>query len=304
MAGLFIKLDTNFWSHPKVLAAGEPAAVLYQQMAMYCMDHTTDGYVPDAQLPRFGVARLRQRLTALADVGLIERHGGGWLVPGYVERYRTAAEVDELSRTRSEAGKKGGRPRKQPAKATGNQIAFTAQNPEEEGDVEEDQPPPSVTPVPAAADPPVVAAADSLIARLGYADPPPAGPDIRGYVARAMGRGWTFDQLSDLATEAGAREDVADPLGWLRGALKNRANQDPPAPAAGPAPAGHVTADTWSAQWSLLTTRGPAGGANEAAKAAWFDTRKTRKFDTETAAKFAFRDAYLARLAAPAEASA
>lgn len=154
--------------------------------------------------------------------------------------------------------------------------------------------------------PEVVAAADSLIAKLGYVDPPPAGPDERRYVARAVGRGWTIEQLTDLAVEAASRVDVEDPRGWLRGALKNRANEDPPcavtttAPAAGPGAA----LDTWSAQWSLLTTRGPAGGANEAAKQAWFDTRKTRKFDTETNAKFAFRDAYLARSATPAEASA
>ncbi len=146
--------------------------------------------------------------------------------------------------------------------------------------------------------------ADSLIAQLGYADPPPAGPDIRGYVARALARGWPVAHLNDLAIEAYSREDVTDALGWLRGALKNRANQDPPTPTTGTAHTPPTTADTWSAQWSLLTTRGPAGGANEAAKAAWFDTRKIRKFDTETNAKFAFRDAYLARSATPAEATA
>lgn len=236
MAGLFIKLDTNFWSHPKVLAAGEPAAVLYQQMAMYCMDHTTDGLVPDAQLPRFGVTRLRQRLAALADVGMIERQESGWLVPGYVERYKTAAEVDELSRTRSEAGKKGGRPRKQVAKANGNQIAFTAQNPEEEVEVdEENPPPPEVTPVPTSADPPVVAVADQLIAALGYVDPPPANQGERNYVARALTRGWAPDQLHDLAIEAGARDDVRDHRAYLLGVLKRCANEDPTA-RSGPPP--------------------------------------------------------------------
>lgn len=154
--------------------------------------------------------------------------------------------------------------------------------------------------------PEVVAVADSLIAKLGYVDPPPAGPDERRYVARAIGRGWTIEQLTDLAVEAASRVDVEDPRSWLRGALKRCANEDPakPPPPATTASAVGPALDTWSAQWSLLTTRGPAGGANEAAKQAWFDTRKTRKFDTETNAKFAFRDAYLARSATPAEASA
>lgn len=236
MAGLFIKLDTNFWSHPKVLAAGEPAAVLYQQMAMYCMDHTTDGHVPDAQLPRFGLPRLRQRLNALADVGMIEREAAGWLVPGYVERYKTAAQVEELGRTRSESGKKGGRPRKQVAKANGNQVAFAAQNPEVEveGEGEEEPPPPEVTPVADPAGLVAVAVADSLIAALGYVPPEPAGPDERRYVARALARGWTPQLLTDLAVEAAARLDVDDPRRYLLGGLKVRANSDPPPITRGP----------------------------------------------------------------------
>lgn len=313
MAGLFIKLDCDYWDHPRIVRAGVMAGVLYQRMSMYCMQHTTDGIVPAAQLPRFALPATGKLTAALVDAGLIEPHPDGWLVPGYVERYPSAAELEQRRLTSVENGRKGGRPRN-PEKTQGvsgqvpSGLCDTKpsgkQEVEVDVDVEVEPPPPEVTPVPASADPAVVAVADSLIAQLGYADPPPAGPDIRGYVARAIGRGWTASQLADLATEAGAREDVADPLGWLRGALKNRANQDPPAPATVSGAAGPAL-DTWSAQWSLLTTRGPAGGANEAAKAAWFDTRKIRKFDTETNAKFAFRDAYLARSAAvPAEASA
>lgn len=229
MAGLFIKLDTNFWSHPKVLAAGEPAAVLYQQMAMYCMDHTTDGHVPDAQLPRFGLPRLRQRLTALADVGMIERVGGGWLVPGYVERYKTAAQVDELSRTRSESGKKGGRPRKQGAKANGNQVAFTAHNPEVEVDVEGEVETSSSSDTSAARPPGPGDEADDLPTELlrsaGYPSADPTHGE-RATVATLQRRGWTPDHLRGMALRA-SHADI-DARAYLAKLLAEALNSDPP----------------------------------------------------------------------------
>lgn len=243
MAGLYIKLDVDFWDHPKIVTAGVMAGVLYQRMSMYCMQHTTDGFVPAAQVPRFALPSGAKLLGALLDAGLIERADGGWLVPGYVERYLSAAELERRRQTNAENGRKGGRPRtEQKPRSVSDGLADGLcdtkpnENQEVEVDVElRNPPPPTVTPV-AEADAPVVAVADSLVARLGYATPEPAGSDIRAYVARALTRGWAVEQLSDLAIEAGARDGVSDPLAWFRGALKRCANEDPPA-RAGPAPA-------------------------------------------------------------------
>lgn len=236
MAGLFIKLDTNFWSHPKIIAAGEPAAVLYQQMAMYCMDHATDGFVPEGQLPRFGLARCRQRILALAAVDLIEPTDGGWMLPGYVERYKTRAEVDELRAKRAEAGRKGGRPRKQVAKATGNQVAFTAQNPEEE---EEEEVEPSSSSHGPAARPPDPTDDDDggdgsltleLLELAGLARPRPTRGEYVT-VDRLLGRGWASDQLRGMALRA-SQADV-DPRAYLAQMLREALNTDPPAAATG-----------------------------------------------------------------------
>ncbi len=206
MAGLYLRLDTNFWSHPKVIAAGEQAAVLYQQMAMYCMDHATDGLVPDGQLPRFGLPRLRHRLARLADAGLAEQVDGGWLLPGYVERYKTAAEVADLREKRRKAGKQGGRPKKQPEeppclddeKANGNQVAFAMSNPKEkeEGKVAK-EPPPQVTPVVDEPDPTWVVA-QQLVDQLGYRNQrPPA--QLANEVHAALTRGDTPEGLASCA---------------------------------------------------------------------------------------------------------
>lgn len=301
MAGLFIKLDTNYWGHPKIVAVGYLPGVLYQQMSMYCMDHATDGHVPDAVLPRFGMPRVRHQVEALAGVGLIERDGEGWLVPGYVERYKTAAEVDELREKRRAAGRQGGRPRKQPEKANGKQVALTAPNPEYiDTEIEIEGPASSDT---SAARPPASAPAgpaESILGTLGIVGAVPTAGE-HALVARCLARGWTVGLLQAKAERA---LDADRPRQWLVKALEGCANEDPPAAPANGAPAataGHL--DTWSAQWTLCVTRGPSG-ANDAAKRAWHDTRQTRRYDTEVNAKFAFRDAYLLATATPAEATA
>ena len=233
MAGLFIKLDTNFWSHPKVIAAGEQAAVLYQQMAMYCMDHATDGLVPDGQLPRFGLPRLRQRLDRLAATGLAEQVDGGWVLPGYVERYKTAAEVADLREKRRKAGQQGGRPRKQPEeppcldaeKANGNQVAFTAPNPEEEEEEEEEGQSSSDT---SAARPPATDdddLADELFHLAGIARPGPTAGQ-RKQLDAGLRRGWKPDQLRPKFAKA---QGTGNPRGYVDAVLVSITNEDPPA---------------------------------------------------------------------------
>lgn len=227
MAGLFIKLDTNFWSHPKVVTAGYMAGVLYQQMSMYCMDHATDGVVPRAQLPRFGMPGTGKLLAALADVGLIEQHPDGWLVPGYVERYKTAAEVDELRAKRAAAGRKGGRPRTKELppdetnpKANCFPDALTARNPEEE---EEEELEPSSSSHGPAARPPTPDDDDltnRLWAAAGIIRPGPTAGD-RATVARALAKGWTPDELLAKAERAAG---ASFPPDYLRAAMVDASN--------------------------------------------------------------------------------
>lgn len=251
MAGLYLRLDTNFWSHPKVIAAGEQAAVLYQQMAMYCMDHATDGLVPDGQLPRFGLPRLRQRLDRLAATGMAERVDGGWLLPGYIERYKTAAEVADLREKRRKAGQQGGRPRKQPEeppclddeKANGKQVAFAMSNPKEKEEVAK-EPPTQVTPVLAEPDPTWVVA-QQLVDQLGYRNQRPP-VQLANEVNAALTRGDTPEGLASCAAAVLAmppeqiqttavkvlmgllRKRNSEPLETLRDSVVAASSQHPP----------------------------------------------------------------------------
>lgn len=240
MAGLFIKLDCDYWDHPKVVQAGVMAGVLYLRMSAYCMQHTTDGFVPAAQLPRFALPATGRLTLALFDAGLIEQAEGGWLLPGYLERYPSSAELERRRQVGIENGRKGGRPRNQTETPRGSEMETQRvskheprknQEVEVEVEVEVEPPPPapSNTPSETADSPLAVAVADQLLLDAGIVNEI-AGPDERSYVARAIAHGWPVDNLRDLAREAGARNDVESPRDYLRGGLKKRANTKPPAP--------------------------------------------------------------------------
>lgn len=248
MAGLFLRLDTNYWRHPKIVAAGHLAGVLYQQMSMYCLDFATDGIVPDGQIPMFGLPKLRQLLGALEGQGLIERRPGGWYVPGYVERYKTAAEVAAAKQTRQENGRKGGRPRKHPKEPNGNQDTNQPETEMVSGSVppcethsyrDRDTKEPSssdtsATRPPAPADDEDVGDVDlavELLELTGIAQPGPTNGE-RATVAKLLARGWTVDQLTSMAARASLAD--VDPRAYLAKLLAEALNSPLPGPTAAP----------------------------------------------------------------------
>jgi len=108
------KLDDGIFDHPKMVKAGEDAANLYVRALVYCNRYLTDGRVEVEVLPVLTRKRDAAKLAeALVRVGAWESHpDGGWLVHGFHEHNPTAEEVEarraEISRKRSEAGKRGG----------------------------------------------------------------------------------------------------------------------------------------------------------------------------------------------------
>lgn len=241
MAGLWLKLDCDYWDHPKIVQAGVMAGVLYQRMSMYCMQHTTDGLVPAAQVPRFALPSTTKLVAALLDAGLIERADGGWLLPGYVERYPSAAELERRRQASVENGRKGGRPRN-PEKTQGvsdqvpDGLCDTKPSGKQEVDVDVDVETQSSSHGSAARPP--APDDDDLTTRLwataGIARPGPTEGDRRT-VARATARGWTVAQLLAKAERA-ATGQVDSPASYLRASLASAANGEPPAAWAQPAP--------------------------------------------------------------------
>jgi hypothetical protein len=108
---IFVPLTTDFPDNRKVRALSRygrdarPARDLYVQMLLYCKRTKSDGFVPEEQLGLLAypdpVKYGRRDADHLADVGLIERGTGGWLLPGWLERNPSRASIDAKSEAKS-----------------------------------------------------------------------------------------------------------------------------------------------------------------------------------------------------------
>ena len=106
----WFRVDDTFYSHPKVIAAGNAATGLWIRGGTWCAQHLTDGHITTESARSLGT---RKEINRLVEVGLwIEEPGGyefhAWK-PG--ERQPTADEVKErharTSDERRKAGTKG-----------------------------------------------------------------------------------------------------------------------------------------------------------------------------------------------------
>lgn len=139
---IYIKLVVGFPNDQKVRALsrfGSPdaglARDLYVQMALFCKDNLTDGFVPAEQVGLLvyplDAEHGNQLAKQLASVGLIKEvsngEAQGWDVLAYLKRNPSREQVSELSAVRKVNGAKGGsKSRKRPgqagSKASGKQV--------------------------------------------------------------------------------------------------------------------------------------------------------------------------------------
>ena len=64
---MWFKVDDAFWSHPKVIQAGNAAVGFWLRCGSYSAQHLTDGFIPIGIARHLGSAGLARRLV---DVGL------------------------------------------------------------------------------------------------------------------------------------------------------------------------------------------------------------------------------------------
>lgn len=76
------KLDDRFWSHPKVLGAGNEAVGAFARCLSYCGAHLTDGRVPEGVA--VFIAGSPRKVDHIVQSGLLERLPSGDL---YVKDY-------------------------------------------------------------------------------------------------------------------------------------------------------------------------------------------------------------------------
>lgn len=122
----WVRLDDNFFSHPRTVGLSTTCVTLYLRALCYASQHLTDGYVSVAAIESWGVRRWRESADTLLERGLWTRptvdHGSTmgrpwppdpmvdewYQIRDYLDYQRSAEEARKLSRKRAAAGSKGG----------------------------------------------------------------------------------------------------------------------------------------------------------------------------------------------------
>lgn len=111
---MWIKLDDQFFSHPKVIEAGRDGRDLYLAALCYCGMHLTDGRVPRSALAllagQAGVRKIEAAVSSLLTVGLWEEAGdGNYRVHDYLDHQPSKERVLATREVRAQAGSRGGK---------------------------------------------------------------------------------------------------------------------------------------------------------------------------------------------------
>ena len=105
----YIRIDVLLPEHPKIEGLSDKAFRALVELWCYCGRQRTDGIVTSGRWKTFGTPAERRQII---DAGFAEPVGPddsyGYLMHGYLDHQRSRQEIDELSKRRAEAGRKGG----------------------------------------------------------------------------------------------------------------------------------------------------------------------------------------------------
>lgn len=112
--GIYVPLDVDYPDNPRIIEANEEAELLYVRGLCLAKKNRKDGFIDRRQLSRVGLPNVYRRAAALIRVGLwsaVKEDDKviGYIVVGFLDRNDSAAELDELSKKRAQAGAIGGR---------------------------------------------------------------------------------------------------------------------------------------------------------------------------------------------------
>lgn len=169
----WVKIDDNFASHPKVIAAGPAAGWLYVCGLTYAARYLTDGFIPERQVRMLADVDNPDTIAArLVEVGLWERVGGGYMIHDYL-KYNPSSE--QVRRDREEAAKRQAEWRERNSKPAPEQPAKQTESNEDSNAVSNDVTNPATNthpvpvPVPQPVPDPGPAAATPAPAKIGAA---------------------------------------------------------------------------------------------------------------------------------------
>jgi len=109
----WVRIDDSFYDHPKHLAVSLAADGLWVTLLAWSNRNLTDGFIPTAQLRRFGHHRAKGLVGELARQGLVRVEDDGVRIHDFLEYQPPAAEIrarrEQISSKRAAAGRQGGK---------------------------------------------------------------------------------------------------------------------------------------------------------------------------------------------------
>lgn len=100
MTGLYVKLDVEYMSNPKLLEAGPLAELLYVRSLCFAKRTMKDGVLTRSQVGfvTHGVPSAKRHIDALVAEGLWEDCGNGaYQIAGWLDRNKSASQIEHES---------------------------------------------------------------------------------------------------------------------------------------------------------------------------------------------------------------
>jgi len=107
----WVRIDTRFPNHPKVLDIGPFGEALWLRGMCYAGEHLTDGFIPTRYITRMGDMKGLTVADVLVGAGLWAKTQGGYVIHDYLDWQRSRDEVADISSKRAASGSKGGKQR-------------------------------------------------------------------------------------------------------------------------------------------------------------------------------------------------
>lgn len=106
----WFKLDDQFFTHPKVLRAGNEATLLYVSGGCYCAKHLTDGLIPKCAVPTLTtLSRASKAVERLLAVGLWHELEDDYEMHDYLVYNPSRVEVESVREAARERRSNGGK---------------------------------------------------------------------------------------------------------------------------------------------------------------------------------------------------
>lgn len=110
MTGLYVKIDVEYASDEKMIAAGPLGELLYIRSLAFCKKNpTTDGRISTHQLATVGIGipNLKKHAARLTEVGAWNVTKTGWVISAWLKRNRSSADIQAQLKMAADLGEQG-----------------------------------------------------------------------------------------------------------------------------------------------------------------------------------------------------